>query len=94
MIKSANFLTELTLTYWLSIENVWDMLDRRVRPRITADCTLQDFRRYLTEEWQRIPQRAIDKVVHSMRGRVNEVLWNEGGHTHYRALLLIFLCCH
>ena len=50
------------------------MLDRRVRPRITDDCTLQDFRRYLTEEWQRIPQRAIDKVVRSMRGRVNEVL--------------------
>ena len=65
------------------IENVWDMLDRRVRPRITADCTLQDLRRYLTEEWQRIPQRAMDKVVRSMHGRVNEVLRNGGGHTHY-----------
>ena len=59
------------------------MLDRRVRPRITADCTLQDCRRYLTEEWQRISKRAIDKVVRSMRGRVNEVLRNGGGHTHY-----------
>ena len=60
-----------------------DMLDRRVRLRITADCTLQDFRRYLTEEWQIIPKRAIDKVVRSMRGRVNKVLRNGGGHTHY-----------
>ena len=59
------------------------MLDRRVRRRITADCTLQDFRRYLTEEWQRIPQRDNDKVVRSMRGRVNEVLRNGGGHIHY-----------
>ena len=58
-------------------------LDRRVPPRITADCTLQDFCRYLTEEWQKIPQRAIDKVVRSMCGCVNEVLRNGGGHTHY-----------
>ena len=65
------------------------MLDQRVRPRITADCTLHEFRRYLTEEWQRIPQHAIDKVVRSMRGRVNEVLRNGAGHTNrYR-----FLCC-
>ena len=71
------------------------MLDRRVRPRITADCTLQDFRRYLTEEWQGMPQRAIDKVVRSMRGRVNEVLWNCGGHTHYLLTsAVILLCCH
>ena len=63
------------------------MLDRRVRPRITADCTLQDFPRYftfdLTEEWQRIPQRANDKVVRSMRGRVNEALRIRGGVTNY-----------
>ena len=58
------------------------MLDRRVRPRITADLSLKDFRRYLTEEWQRIPQLAIDEVVRSMRGCVNEVLRNGGGHTH------------
>ena len=57
------------------------MHDRRVRPRITDDCTLQDFRHYLTEEGQRKPKRAIDKVVRSMRGRVNEVLRNGGGHT-------------
>ena len=65
------------------------MLDQRVRPRITADCTLKDFRRYLTEEWQRIPHRAIDKVVRSMFGRINEALRNCGGHTHrYRFFVL------
>ena len=65
------------------------MLDRRVRPRITADCTLQESRRYLTEEWQRIHQRAIDKVVRSMLGRINEALRNCGGHTRrYRFFVL------
>ena len=51
-----------------------------------AECdrvSLQDLRRYLTEELQIIPQRAIDKVVRSMRGRANEVLRNGGGHTRY-----------
>ena len=59
------------------------LIDEFDRVRITADCTLQDFRCYLTEEGQRIPKRAIDKIVRSMRGRVNEVLRNGGGHIHY-----------
>ena len=48
----------------------------RVRLRITSDCSLQDLRRYLTEEWQKIPQRAVDQVIRSMPSFVNEVLRN------------------
>ena len=33
----------------------------------TADRTLQEFRHYLTEVWQRIKQLAIDKVVGRLR---------------------------
>ena len=65
------------------IEHLWDMLERRVRPLITPACTLPELRRLLTQEWDRIPQRAIDRLIRSMRGRINECLMRQGGHTHY-----------
>ena len=65
------------------IEHLWDVLERKIRPRLTRDSSLAELRNILTEEWERIPQRTIDRLVRSMRGRVNEVLQRRGGHTHY-----------
>ena len=65
------------------IEHLWDILERHVRPRITPACTLQELSYILTEEWNRIPQCTIDRLIRSMRGRINECLARQGGHTHY-----------
>ena len=69
------------------IEHLWDVLERRIRPRLTRDSTLAELRNILTEEWEQIPQCTINRLVRSMRGRVREVLERGGGHTHYWVLV-------
>ena len=48
------------------IEHCWDELGRAVRQRTQPGDTLADLHRYLTEEWNNIPQARIQTVVHSM----------------------------
>ena len=41
------------------IENMWDELERRLRPRLRPDSTLADVERFLLQEWDAIPQRKV-----------------------------------
>ena len=65
------------------IENLWDQLDKRVRMRQPAPQTLLQLQQALQEEWQRIPQVQIQRLIQSMRRRVTTVLQANGGHTRY-----------
>lgn len=65
------------------IEHVWDVLGRAVSSRLTQDSRLPDLQRYLVEEWRRIPQQTIRKLVYSTRSRLTECRDNRGGYTHY-----------
>ena len=47
------------------IEHLWDALDRRVRKRINVPNVAQ-LQLALIQEWNNIPQRAIDNLVGSM----------------------------
>ena len=64
------------------IEHVWDVLGRAVQKRMTT----QHYGRsphFLGEEWQRIPQATIWKLVFSTLKRLIECRDNRGGYTHY-----------
>lgn len=50
------------------IEQVWDMLGRRIRSTITK------FHFALEEEWQNIPQDGIYSLINSMNGRLQAVI--------------------
>lgn len=63
------------------IEHVWDMLARNVRQR--APETLQQLRVMLHEEWERIPQESISRIIASMAERLREVIRAGGGNTRF-----------
>ena len=65
------------------IEHVWDMLDRGIRKRPIAPQTLQQLAEALIEEWERIPQENIRRIIRSMPHRCQAVIRARGGHTHY-----------
>ena len=54
------------------IEHVWDVLGRAVQKRMAEHSTMADLRRFLGEEWQRIPQAMIRKLVFPTRKRLIE----------------------
>ncbi|GFW51350.1 DDE_3 domain-containing protein [Trichonephila clavipes] len=49
------------------IENVWDALGRQVAGRNYPPTNKNTLIRALTEEWDKLPQQLLDKVVQSMR---------------------------
>ena len=65
------------------IEHAWDVLGRAVSARLDQNSTLQDLRRFLREEWARIPQQTILRLVYSSKNRVRECRRDNGGYTHY-----------
>ena len=65
------------------IEHVWDILGRAVNKHINQHTRLADLQRLLLQEWAAIPQRQIQRLVNSMRRRLNECCVNLGGYAHY-----------
>ncbi|CAF4872624.1 unnamed protein product [Pieris macdunnoughi] len=65
------------------IEHIWDLLDRRIRKRPIAPQTLQQLTEALIEEWERIPQEDIRRIIRSMPRRCQAVIRAHGGHTRY-----------
>ncbi|GFU77858.1 transposable element Tcb2 transposase [Trichonephila clavipes] len=65
------------------IEHVWDALGRRVAGRQPPPQTLQELKRALLEEWNRIPQLVINSLIDSMPQRCSTLLAVRGNHTPY-----------
>lgn len=65
------------------IEHVWDMIGRRVRRRQRQPTTLQELAAALQEEWDRLPQIVIGRLIRSMPRRIAECLRIGGAITHY-----------
>ena len=65
------------------IEHVWDQLGRAVQARLNVNSTRADLRRFLVEEWDRLPQDNVQRLVHSMRRRCAACIAARGGPTHY-----------
>ena len=64
------------------IEHLRDILGRAVNKHINQHTRLACLQRLL-QEWAAIPQRQIQRLVNSMRRRLNECCVNLGGYTHY-----------
>ena len=65
------------------IEHMWDILGRRVTPRLNPDSTVNDLKVILVEEWSQITIQQVDRLIGSMRRRCTECIEAAGGHTHY-----------
>ncbi|GFS13645.1 transposable element Tcb2 transposase [Elysia marginata] len=59
------------------IEHLWDLLDRRVRMRQPQPQNLLQLERALHEEWDNIPQQAVQRLIGSMRRRCQAVILQE-----------------
>ena len=73
------------------IEHVWDILGQRVRQRVPRPRTLQALGAALQEEWRRIPQLQIARLVRSMRRRCVACIDATGGHTRYWQICEVLL---
>ena len=49
------------------IEHIWDVLGRPVRRRDPPVQTVRDLEVGLHQEWARLPQRQIQRLIHGMR---------------------------
>lgn len=65
------------------IETLWDQLGKAVNDRIQPRDRLPQLRRYLTEEWNNMPQQRIARLVTSMRRRCAALIHSHGGPTRY-----------
>ena len=65
------------------IEHLWDILGRAINKHINQHTRLADLQNLPLQEWAAIPQRQIQRLVNSMRRRLNECRVNFGGYTHY-----------
>lgn len=65
------------------IENVWDLLNTRIRRRANPPRTVQQLRAALVEEWAAISQEQLRRFCRSMRRRITAVLDANGGHVNY-----------
>jgi transposase len=66
-----------------TIEHLWDDLDRRMRCRQPALQTLQELQQAFEQEWGRILQDRIRRLIEFMPRRIRAVLQVNGGHNRY-----------
>ena len=72
------------------IEHLCDHLDRQVRSRSSPPSNLQQLQQALQEEWSKISQTSIQRLVSSTRRRCIAVKDAQGGHTWYWMLCIEF----
>lgn len=65
------------------IEHVWDMLSRAIHSRRNPPRTRQELVVAAREEWEILPQEAIDNLVNSIRARMQACIDAHGGNTLY-----------
>ena len=65
------------------IEHLWDILGRRLRQRDPPVQTLNELATALHEDWNRIPQNQIQRLIQGMRRRLEAVVRVQGGYTRY-----------
>lgn len=65
------------------IEHAWDQLKQAVRRRRNPPLTLDDLRRATVEEWDRMEQDNLDRLVDSLPRRVRACFNARGAATRY-----------
>ncbi|GBM85010.1 hypothetical protein AVEN_4030-1 [Araneus ventricosus] len=65
------------------IEDVWQMLGRRIIGRSVPPGTLHELQQALLQEWALLPQQAINGTIASMPRRCQACISARGYHTRY-----------
>lgn len=65
------------------IEHLWDKLGRAIKIHPNPPTTVEELVIAVVEEWQRIPQEDIRRLIRSMPRRCNSVITARGGNTPY-----------
>jgi|1186.fasta_scaffold111665_1 transposase len=65
------------------IENLWDILERRVRKHKPTPTNKNDFFTVLKEEWYKIDESQLIRLVKSMPNRINTAIKSKGNPTKY-----------
>ena len=65
------------------IENVWSLLKRRVRRSIRSGDDLSRLEALLRQEWERLSQAVINRLIESMSSRIRQVIELLGEVTKY-----------
>ena len=65
------------------IENVWSLLKRRVRRSIRSGDDLSRLEALLRQEWDRLSQEVINRLIESMSSRIRQVIELSGEVTKY-----------
>ncbi|CAK1594700.1 unnamed protein product [Parnassius mnemosyne] len=66
------------------IEHVWDNLKRCIRARIPVPITTtRELKAAAVEEWHNIPQSDIQDIIDGLPNRLQEVISDREGNTHY-----------
>ena len=65
------------------IENLWNDLELKIRKRKPMPKNKNDFFVALKEEWYKINEGRLNRLVNSMPNRINAVLISKGNPTKY-----------
>ena len=65
------------------IENVWSLLKRGVRRSIRPGDDLSRLEALLRQEWERLSQAVINRLIESMSSRIRQVIELSGDVTKY-----------
>ena len=65
------------------IENVWKQLKDRISARRHRIKTIQEMEMALKQEWGKIEEEFLDKLMESMPRRIKQMLQNKGGSIKY-----------
>ncbi|MDC9721134.1 MAG: transposase [Gammaproteobacteria bacterium] len=65
------------------IDHIWDIIGRKVRERTPPVQTLNEINKALRQEWLRLPQQQIPRLVAGMRRRLEAVIRVNGSYTKY-----------
>lgn len=65
------------------IEEVWSIIKRRINRRVSKILIRRQINEALTEEWKALKAEDFSHLIDSMPRRIQEVIDNDGGHTHW-----------
>jgi hypothetical protein len=71
-------------SWFKQIEHIWDIIGRQEKERTPPVQTLNDLEQTVCQEWQRLTQVQIHRLVGSMRRRLAAVIRVNGSYTHYQ----------
>jgi transposase len=65
------------------IENVWDIIDRRIRKRAEQPSNVEELWNFIQEEWYSLDKQIIKNLYLSMTTRIHELKVAKGKYTKY-----------